>query len=524
MSPTRPMAKIHTFGPFRLDADAGILFRGTEPTDLGQRAVSLLRLLLERAGEPVSKDALIETAWPGLAIEDSNLTVQIAALRRAFEEAAGGAAWIETLPRRGYRYVGPAVSMGDPPAESNSLTSPALALPDKPSVAVLPFLNLSGDPEQEYFADGLTEDIITALSLWRSFPVIARNSTFVFKGKPVNIQEVGKALAARYVLEGSVRKGAARVRVAAQLVDCETGHHVWAEKFDRQLTDLFDLQDELTRKIAAVVTPEVERAEYRRLSTQRPQSLDAWHLVQRGTAELDAYTKEGNIRAREMCARALELDPAYSRALAGIALSYNRDLMLGHASSREEAAGNALKNARKAVTLDRSDSHSQSILGMAYIWSGQIEEARLSFQRSVELNPSNGYARASLGNALDLMGQSEEGIAMLEDGIRLNPDAPNMRHIFTFLARALICAHRYEDAVEWARRGTNTDPGNPNAQYLLAACLAHLGRIKEAGVALGRCERIQPGFVAARADWRPYKDSSRNEHILDGIRKVRRES
>jgi len=464
---------------------------------------------------------LIEAAWQGLAIEDSNLTVQIAALRRAFEDVAGSGSWIETLPRRGYRYVGPEVATDHPHTDAGSQTSPALALPDTPAVAVLPFSNLSRDPEQEHFADGLTEDVITALSLWRSFPVIARNSTFVFKGKAINIQEVGKALAARYVLEGSVRKSADRVRVAAQLVDCETGHHVWAETFDRQLTDLFDLQDELTRKIAAVVTPEVERAEYRRLSARRPQNLDAWHLVQRGTAELDEYTKEGNVRARGLFLQALELDPVYSRALAGVALSYNRDLMLGHASSREETAGNALKYARKAVALDRSDSFAHSILGMAYIWSGQQEDARLSFQRSVELNPSHGYARASLGNALDLMGQSAEGIAMMEDGIRLNPDAPNMRHIYTFLARALINAQRYEDAVEWARRGTNSDPGNPNAQYLLAAGLAHLGRIKEAGVALGRCERIQPGFVAARVNWRPYKDSGRNEHILDGIRKAR---
>jgi TolB-like protein/Tfp pilus assembly protein PilF len=514
------MANIHTFGPFCLDADAGILFHGAEPTALGQRAVALLRLLLERAGEPVSKEALIEAAWPRLAVEDSNLTVQIATLRRVFEDAAGGGSWIETLPRRGYRYVGPEVVNGEPPVET---TPPALALSDKPSVAVLPFTNLSDDPEQEYFADGLTEDIITALSLWRSFPVIARTSTFVFKGKAANVQEVGRELGARYVLEGSVRKAEDKVRVAAQLVDCETGHHVWAETFDRQLMDVFDLQDDLAKKITAIVTPELEHAEYRRLLAQKPQNLDAWNLVQRGTAELDAYSKEGNARARELFLRALELDPAYCKAFAGVALSYNRDLMLGHAHSREEAADNALANARKAVALDRSDSYAQAILGMAYIWSGQQEEARLSFQRAVELNPSHGYARASLGNILDLMGQSEEGIAMMEDGIRLNPDAPNMRHIYTFLARALIGAHRYDQAVEWARRGTNADPGNPNAQYLLAAGLAHLDRIKEAGVALSRCERIQPGFIAARADWRPYQDSARNEHILDGIRKVRQQ-
>jgi TolB-like protein/Flp pilus assembly protein TadD len=514
------MANIHTFGPFRLDADAGMLFCGGEPTELGQRAVALLRLLLERPGEPVSKEALIEAAWPGLAVEDSNLTVQIAAVRRVFKDAIGSGSWIETLPRRGYRYVGPEVVNSEPPAET---TRPALTLSNKPSVAVLPFTSLSDDPEQKYFADGLTEDIITALSLWRSFPVIARTSTFAFKGKTANIQEVGRELGARYVLEGSVRRAADKVRVAAQLVDCESGHHVWAETFDRQLVNVFGLQDELTKKIAAIVAPELEHAEYRRLSAQQPQNLDAWSLVQRGTAELDEYTKEGNIRAREFFRQALKLDPGYSKAFAGIALSYNRDLMLGHAHSREEAADNALTNARKAVALDRTDSFARAIQGMAYLWCGQQEEARFSFQRAVELNPSHGYARASLGNILDLMGEPDEGIAMMEEGIRLNPDAPNMRHIYTFLSRALIGAHRYDQAVEWARRGINADPRNPNAQFLLAAALAYLDRIKEARVALGRCERIQPGFVAARANWCPYKDSARNKYILDGIRKAQQQ-
>src|SRR5260221_10278268 len=198
------MAAIHEFGPFRLDVAAEILFRGTEPIVLGQRAVALLRLLVERAGEPVSKDALIETAWPGLAIEDSNLTVQIAALRRVFKEVAGGASWIETLPRRGYRYVGPVVATSNPPAEATPPTSPALALPDKPSVAVLPFSNLSGDPEQEYFADGMVEDIIAGLSRIKWLFVVARNSSFTYKEKAVDVKRVGRELGVRYLLEGSL--------------------------------------------------------------------------------------------------------------------------------------------------------------------------------------------------------------------------------------------------------------------------------------------------------------------------------
>ena len=207
---------------------------------------------------------------------------------------------------------------------------------------MLPFENLSGDPEQAYFVDGLTEDIITALSLWHSFPVIARNSTFVYKGEAVNIQEVSRALGARYVLEGSVRKAGDRVRVTAQLIDADTGHHVWAERFDRQFDDIFDLQDDLTQKIAAIVAPELERVGHNRVTVNQPQNLDAWSLVQRGTALLDEYTKQSNLLARDMFDQALELDPSYSRAYAGIALSYARALMSGYELSREAATDKAM--------------------------------------------------------------------------------------------------------------------------------------------------------------------------------------
>ena len=219
MVPTQPMTAVHKFGPFRLDADAEILFRGTVPTVLGQRAVALLRLLLERAGAPVSKDALIEAAWPRLAIEESNLTVQIAALRRVFEQGAGGAGWIETLPRRGYRYVGPAVTTGEPPAGVNPGARLALALPDKPSVAVLPFSNLSGDSEQNYFADGMVEDIIAGLSRIKWLFVAARNSSFNYKGEGVDVKQVGRELGVRYLLQGSLRKDGNRVRISAHMIE-----------------------------------------------------------------------------------------------------------------------------------------------------------------------------------------------------------------------------------------------------------------------------------------------------------------
>jgi TolB-like protein len=223
------MSTVHTFGPFRLDATAEILFRDAEPVALGHRAVALLRVLVEQAGKPVSKDALIQAAWPGLAVEESNLTVQIAALRRALSEHPGGEHWVETLPRRGYRYVGPLVALGTDAVAPRSEAASALALPDRPSIAVLPFQNMSGDADQEYFADGMVDEIITGLSRIKWLFVIARNSTFTYKGRAVDVKQIGRELGVRYVLEGSVRKAGTRVRISAQMVEAETGMHLWAE-------------------------------------------------------------------------------------------------------------------------------------------------------------------------------------------------------------------------------------------------------------------------------------------------------
>ena len=390
----------------------------------------------------------------------------------------------------------------------------------RPALAVLPFENKSGDPEQAYFVDGLTEDIITTLSLWRSFPVIARNSTFVYKGEAVNIQEVSRALGARYVLEGSVRKSGDKVRVTVQLIDSETGHHVWAERFDRQVEDIFDLQDDLTQKIAAIVAPELERVGQNRVTINQPQNLDAWSLVQRGTALLDEYTKESNLRAREMFGQALELDPSYSRAYSGLALSYARALMSGYESSREAATDKCMESARQAVALDSSDAYAHNMLAMACLWARQNQDAISSLQRAVELNPSYAHARASLGDTFSRVGRTEEGISMMEDAMRLQPDAPNLRHFNAFLARACISARRYEEAVEWARKAIHLRSDLAHAHCLLAVSLAHLGRNEEARTALDQCERIQPDFFESAVELGPFENPAANEHILDGLRKA----
>ena len=282
------MATIHAFGPFRLDADAETLYRGSEPLPIGKRAVALLRVLIERAGALVSKDTLIDAAWSGLAVEESNLTVQIAALRRALSEVPGGGVIGSSGPlsqraRRKYS------QRMDPSAKPSPTMAPAL--PDKPSIAVLPFENLSGDPEQGYFADGIVEEIITALSRIRWLFVIARNSSFTYKGRAVDVKQVGRELGALYVLEGSVRKAGNRIRITAQLLDATTAVHLWADRFDGSLEDVFVLQDKVASSVPGVIEPALQAAETSRSAGRPTADLTAYDLYL-GTARFGAAARK----------------------------------------------------------------------------------------------------------------------------------------------------------------------------------------------------------------------------------------
>ena len=354
---------IYRFGDHTLDTESFRLTANGEEIAVEPQVFSLLLYLVEHRDRVVSKDEIIEHVWDGRIVSDGTLTSRINSVRRAVRDDGKSQAVIKTFPRRGLRFVAAVTE--------DNVSEAILPLPDKPALAVLPFENLGGDPDQAYFTDGLTEDIITALSLWRSFPVIARKSTFVYRDEAVKIQEVGRELGARYVLEGSVRRAGDRVRVTAQLIDADTGHHVWAEKFDRQFEDIFDLQDELTQKIAAIVAPELERVGQNRVTVNQPRVLDAWTLVQRGTALLDKYTKESNLLAREIFAQALELDPTYSRAHGGLALAYARALMSGYEFSRKASTEKCMAAARQAVALDASDAYAHNMLSMAYLWARQ---------------------------------------------------------------------------------------------------------------------------------------------------------
>jgi TolB-like protein/tetratricopeptide (TPR) repeat protein len=488
---------IHAFGPFRLDTDAGMLFHGTEPTLLGQRAVSLLRALLERPGAPVSKNALIEAAWPGLAIEDSNLTVQIAALRRVFEDASGGANWIETLPRRGYRYVGPAIATDRLPDNATPPAAPSLAMPDRPSVAVLPFSNLSGDPEQEYFADGMVDDIITGLSRIKWLFVIARNSSFTYKGRAVDVKHVGSELGVRYVLEGSVRRAAERVRITGQLVDTASGAHVWAERYDRKLDDIFAVQDEIALSVVGAIEPSLRRAEIERVRRKRPDSLDAYDLVLQTQSDVYSGMPERVTKALVLLERALALDPGYALAHAYAAMCHH--CLFLRAGLREQNRAASIEHARAAIIHGQDDALALTFAGFSIGMDGHDHAAAfVALEAALDVSPSSAITYNVGGVIFGWAGEAERAIEWGEQAMRLSPFDPWAWSAFHALTLGHFHRGRYEAAAKAAHKAVQLNPGHSISHMLLGASLVKLGRMEEAKAAAARVLELQPAFRYSR--------------------------
>ncbi len=317
-----------------------------------------------------------------------------------------------------------------------------------------------------------------------------------------------------------MRKGGDRVRVSAQLIDAETGHHVWAERYDRVLSEIFALQDELTGRISAIVAPELERAEDLRLKTTDRQNLDAWDWVLRGLAHLNEFTAEGNAAARKIFERAAESDPAYSRAWSGIARSHFRDIVLGSTASITDTLAQGFAAARTAVKLDRSDSLAHEILGIGHVLLGEFESAISEAERAVELNPSNASAYSNLGYDLTVAGRPLEAIPQIERGLALNPKDQRIAHYFSFLALAHLGARQHDDAVVAARKAVQLRPDIPEPHFFLAAALGHQGKLAEARASLEDCGHIRPDYVAHMRSWIKFRQDADLEHLFEGLRKA----
>jgi TolB-like protein len=435
------------------------LFRGAEPVALGQRAVALLQFLVEEGGSPISKDRLIESAWPGLAIEESNLPVQISAPRRVFADEPGGDSWIETLPRRGYRYVGPLAVKEQENQGATGNERPTLAPPDKPSLAVMPFTNMSGDPEQEYFANGIVEDIITGLSRIKWLFVIARNSSFTYKGQAVNVGRVGRELGVRYVLEGSVRKAGERVRVSGQLIETETSVHLWAERYDRRLDDVFALQDEITLNVVGAIEPSLREAEVERVKRKRPENLDAYDLVLRALPHVVPPMPAEAAKAVPLLERALTLEPDYAGAHGYLAWCHQ--ILFVYGGFNKESHDAAIRHARAALSYGRDDATALAPGGCVIsIIEHDRATAFEALEQALAISPSSSFALFSGATALAYAGEAERGIDWAERMLRTSP-FDRMNHLpYHALAIAHFLRGRYDEAAHAGRRAVRAIPSS----------------------------------------------------------------
>jgi TolB-like protein len=513
------MSHRYTTGEFEVRPDERrVLLRG-EPVVLGARAFDVLMCLIAQRERVVTKNELLEQVWPGMVVEENNLTVHVSALRKVF-----GAQAVATIPGRGYRFVmaldeaggaAPAASAqplaaSPPPAAVAPVDADTsrLMLPDRPSIAVLPLDNLSGDPQQDLLIEGLSEDVITELSRFHSLFVIARNSSFSFRGQPRDVRAIAGELGVRYVLEGSFRRAGDRVRVAVQLVDALSATQLWAEKYDRAVHDLFAVQEELTRAIVAAIAPQIEAGEFQKIRSARGRDLNAYMLAMCARDTARRADREGDAQARDEALRlaheAMAIDPGCGVALATIAFVQWQQIWAGSAASPADAAAAGLAAARRAIALDGSDHHAHLWKAMLQLFTHQHTAGLADLQRAHELNPNDALTLSLLGQYLAAEVDPVAGVRHVHDALRLSPRDPLRWSFLNSLAWAAFAAHDHAGAVDAATRALGEAPQFPPARLCRVIAQVGLGAIDAARADFEALRLLAPQMVATRlagGDW-----------------------
>jgi TolB-like protein len=506
-----------------LDADRRELRRGDALVAVEPQVFDLLVHLVRHRDRVVSKDELLAAIWHGRIVSESALFNRINAARSALGDTGEQQRLIKTLPRKGLRFVGEvqedaaASAIG---AQAHTPAFPSLALPERPSIAVLPFANMSDDPTQDYFADGLTEDLITALAHIRWLFVIARNSTFVYKDRAVNVNRVSRELGVRYVMEGSVRRSGNRLRISAQLIDALTGAHHWAERYDRQLSDIFAVQDEITRSVAGAIEPHLLAAEGVRTLSRSAGDLGAWELVARAQTHFWRLTREDCAAAVEPLKRAVETYPDYAPARGLLAFCQAFSAHMGWID-REQGMLSGRQQAIRAIALD--DRYPWGHIALAYwaMMERRTEEAIAAFCRAVSLNPNSAAAHSHLSRGYAFAGRDREAIEHGEEAIRLSPLDPEMALFLGAIAVAHFAAGRYAEAIDRSLEAQRLRPGFQGSRRLLCASLANAGRVEEARSLLPTLRREQPELSLAWIRTNvPYQTAELMERFLGGFRKA----
>ena len=513
-----------TFDDCVLDVERRELRRAGAPAAVEPQVFDLLVYLIRNRARVVSKDDLLQAVWQGRIVSDSALANRINAARAAVGDSGDHQKLIRTLPRKGFRFVG---NVAEEAAQSGSaqpvtaLTPPKLRPSDQPSLVVLPFTDISPDQHQGHFADGVTEDLITELARIRWLFVIARNSAFAYKNRPVDVKQISHELGVRYVLEGSVRRSGDRIRINAQLVDATTGVQQWGERYDRDAGEIFAVQDEIASSVAAAVAPHLLAAEGRRTALLSPADLSAWELVARAQSQLWRLTKNDYDGAIESLKRAVDMsaDFAPAHALLGFARVFAAHM--GWVDKNESLAVGR-QHAERAIALDDRNPWGYSALGYAAMMQRRTEEAIAAFRGAVNLTPSSAAAHAHLSRGLAFAGYSDEAVEHGEAALRLSPLDPEIALFRGGISIAHYTARRFDLALRFTEENLRLRPGFQGAQRLHCASLAQAGRIDEARTLLSVLRRSHrpPLTIAWVRENVPYQTPALMELFIEGLRKA----
>jgi TolB-like protein/Tfp pilus assembly protein PilF len=493
-----------SFGPFVL-AD-GALTREGKPVGLGGRGMALLTALAEADG-PLGKDVLLEAGWPGQIVEEGNLAVQISALRKALGTRSDGHEWIVTVPRLGYRLI----RSGDAP------TAPEA--PRLPTLAVLPFRNVSGDAEQEYFADGVVDELIGTFSRFKSFAVVSRSSSFAFKDQARDVRQTATELGARYVLEGSTRRGGERLRISVQLVDGGSGAQLWAQTFEGAFAELFEFEDRIAAGVAGVMEPQIRRAELDHSRRERPESLAAYDLYLRGAAKFYHYTREGNDAAIPLLEQATAIEPDNGRYLAYLARALHYRTLMGMTPYGPDDVPRCLALAHRAVELAPDDSTVLALCGLAMETIGrEYDKALLVTGRAVELNPNDTLALKNAGVCEVISGNPDRAIGLLRRTIAIQP---NDVEALSGLSGAHRALGDYEAGIAWGEKARAANDRYAATYWHLVACYDALGQLETARQRLHQLLEIVPNLTLRTLAGRiAFRDWTKTQFILDAMRRA----
>ncbi len=509
-----------------LDLERRELTRGSAPVSIGPQAFDLLVYLVENRERVVSKDNVLDAVWEGRSVSESTLTSHINAVRKAIGDSGEEQHLLRTMPRKGFRFVGDVSetqSSNNPaPISETPPVRPAVSRPTKPSIAVLPFHNLSGDPEQAYFADGVVEDIITALSRVRWLFVIARNSSFTYQDRSVDVKQIGHELGVGYVLEGSLRKSADRIRITGQLIEAGTGAHLWAERFEGTLDDIFELQDQIATRVAGAIAPQVELAEIERAKRKPTASLTAYDCYLRGLAHLHRGNRDAITQALPLFYKAIEQDAEFASAHAMAAWCYFWRKINGWTADRASEMTEGERMARRSIELGRDDAVALTRGGHALAhFTGDLDSSIALLDRAAFLNPNLASAWFLGGYLRTWRGESEGALAHFERAMQLSPVDPELYRMQAGIAMAHLFAGRLDAAWTWAERAYTNLPGFVMAIAIAAASRALSDRQKDARRAMDHLRELDPELrISNLRDWLPIHRDEDLAIFSDGLRRA----